>query len=74
MIYTNPHSINSSMTAQTRLCVHMLVQAISLTESYRQNSVDLLIDGGLTRINVHMQTLTHFTFMFMFHIGSIYFI
>lgn len=63
MIYTTPHSINSSMTAQTCLCAHMLVWGIRLTEAHRQNSVDLLIDGGLSLFfrgaYTHTNTHTH---------------
>ncbi len=59
MIYTTPHSINSSMTAQTCLCVHMLVWGIRLTEAHRQNSVDLLIDGGLSPFFFIFNTHTH---------------
>lgn len=61
MIYTTPHSINSSMTAQTCLCVHTLLWGIRLTEAHRQNSVDSLIDRGLTLTSLkhtQIETLT----------------
>lgn len=56
MIYTTPHSINSSMTAQTRLCAAI---PLRLREAHRLSTVGpRRYIGACTHTHRHIHTLT----------------